>query len=113
MQEKRPFAIPREHIKTVAPGLGGCFATDRVMRDGLPVGYMYREQPTFEEDSGWRFFAGDEDQAYLDEADNTGIYDVNTVANYARDIVPLLKSPVGSAFFRDVNGRLRVDKGRD
>ena len=39
----------------------GCIATDRIMVDGEKVGYMYRENPDFVGDSGWRFTAGDED----------------------------------------------------
>jgi hypothetical protein len=30
-----------------------------------------------------------------------GAYDVNTIANYDRDIIPLLDAPAGSAFMRD------------
>ena len=38
----------------------GCIATDRIMVDDEKVGYMYRENPDFVGDSGWRFTAGDE-----------------------------------------------------
>ncbi|MFG0263095.1 MAG: DUF2185 domain-containing protein [Novipirellula sp. JB048] len=95
---KKNFAIPMKKIKPIAEGHGGCFATDVIMVDGEPVGYMYREQADFDEDSGWRFFAGIESQTYLDDANNNGIYDVNVVANYAPNIIPLLESPIGSAF---------------
>ena len=37
----------------------------------------------------------------MDEADNHAIYDVNTVANYDPDIIPLLNAPVGSVFERE------------
>lgn len=33
-------------------GAEGCIATDRITVDGLPVGYMYREEPlNIEEDN--------------------------------------------------------------
>jgi len=35
---------------------------------------------------------------------NIGVYDVNTIANYDRDIIPLLDAPPGSAFERDDDG---------
>ncbi len=98
---KKKFAIAIDKIQPLAEGYGGCFASDRVAVDHEPVGFMYREEADFEEDSGWRFFAGDESQAYLDKADNTGIYDVNDIANCDPDIVPLLDFPVGSEFERD------------
>ena len=33
-------------------------------------GYMYRERPDLEHDSGWRFFAGLESQEYADDAEH-------------------------------------------
>jgi hypothetical protein len=69
--------------------------------EGRPVGYMYREEPDFEVDSGWRFFSGHESQAYVDDAANLAIYDVNTIANYDRDIIPFLDAPIGSSFERE------------
>jgi len=59
---------------------------------------MYREEPDFEDDSGWRFFSGDETEEYMNDADNCGIYEVNTIANYDQSIIPLLDAEIGSAF---------------
>lgn len=85
----------------------GCLATDRIMVDGCKVGYCYRQTPddgceTW--DSGWRFMAGDEDDDYMNKADNSGIYALNTLCNYDADIVPLLDAPYGAAFVRDDAG---------
>jgi hypothetical protein len=55
-------------------------------------------------DSGWAFLAGDESEAYMAENGNHDIYDVNTIANYDRDIIPLLDAPVGSAYIRTSRG---------
>ena len=52
-------------------------------------------------DSGWRFFAGTEPQEYMNDPENMAIYDVNTLATYATEIVPLLDAPVGAAYERD------------
>lgn len=65
---------------------------------GYTVRFMYRETPDNETDSGWRFFSGNEDDAYTSNADNHGIYDVNTIANYDPSIISLLDSQGGSAF---------------
>ncbi len=99
MPEKQ-FKIPGSEIKPLAEGHGGCFATDMITVDGQKVGYMYREKPDFPEDSGWRFFSGQESEAYLEDAGHTAIYDVNTIANYDPGIIALLDAPVGSAFER-------------
>jgi hypothetical protein len=97
----RKFRLRADQIKPVAVGYGGCFATDMITVDGCGVSFMYRQEPEFKVDSGWRFFAGLESQEYLDNPDNITIYDVNTIANYDPDIIPLLEAPVGSAFERD------------
>lgn len=96
----KAFKIPGEHIRRVIPNMGGCFASDRITVDGAPVGYMYREEPDQEVDSGWRFFAGDESQEYSDTPDNFAIYEVNTICNYDPTIIPFLHAPFGSAFGR-------------
>ncbi len=95
------FARPAESIRPIAEGHGSCFATDEIMVKGRRVGYAYREEPDVSLDSGWRFMAGDESDEYMNVADNVGLYDVNTVANYDPDIVPLLGAPVGASFVRD------------
>lgn len=88
----------------------GCLATDRIMVDGEKVGYMYREYPDFEGDSGWRFTCGDEDDEYMNNPKNSGIYELNSVANNDEDIIPLLDSPLGTAFYRDDSGKFVQDR---
>jgi hypothetical protein len=97
----KKFALTAEQITPLATGRGGCLATDRITVDGRGVGYMYRETPNNNLDSGWRFFAGDEDDSYMAVIENHNIYDVNTIANYSPSIVPYLDAPAGSAFYRE------------
>lgn len=94
------FRLSADQIRPLAQGFGAGLATDRIMVDGERVGFMYRQKPDNDVDSGWRFFAGDEDQDYADDLDRVGAYDLNTIANYDPDIVPLLFSRVGSVFER-------------
>lgn len=98
---KKKFYIAPENLKPVATGYGAGFATDHIMVRGHKVGFMYREQPDNDIDSGWRFTSGLETEEEMDDPDLIGVYDVNTIANYDAEIIPLLKSPVGSAFARD------------
>ena len=100
MPEKK-FHLPAENIKRLVEHDGGCIATDTITVDGRPVGYMYRARPQHEADTGWRFMAGDESGDYMDDADSHGVYAVNTIANYDRDILPLIDAPIGSAFARN------------
>jgi hypothetical protein len=105
VRQGKKFKLSAKQIVELAPGYGGCFATDKITVDGMPVGYMYREVGDFEEDGGWRFLAGCESQEYMDDANNLGLYDVNTIANYDPDIIPFLDAPEGSAFARDSSGQ--------
>ena len=98
---RKAFHLAASQIRDVARGYGACVASDRITVDGARVGYCYREPPEFAEDGGWRFLAGDESQDYTDRTENFGLYDVNTVANYDPDVIPLLDAPLGSAFERD------------
>jgi Uncharacterized protein conserved in bacteria len=93
-------------------GPDGCFVTDRILVDGCKVGYMERKEPTkenAEQNSGWSFFSDDEDDEYWADKNNYGIYSLNSVANVDPDIIPLLNSPYGSAFYRDEDGKFYPD----
>lgn len=105
---KKKFHLEASAIRDLAVGHGGCIATDMITVHGRKVGYMYRVEPIRREDSGWCFMAGDEPQEYMDDSSNHGIYDVNTIANYDPEIIPLLRSPVGSAFVRFGGGFVPV-----
>ena len=94
------FKLKANEILELIPKMGGCFATDRITVDGLQVKYMYREEPHYKIDSGWRFFSGTEDQNYADNPDNLMIYDVNTIANYDNAIIKYLDSPIGTELER-------------
>jgi hypothetical protein len=100
MAKERIFKLKKEDIQELVTGMGGCLATDKITVDGEAVDYMYREEPANKADSGWCFFSGTEDQAYIDDVDNTAAYNVNTIANYDPAIIPYLRMPVGSKMER-------------
>lgn len=91
----KQFLLKKEDIKQLIKLGFSCIAPDRITVDGKKIGYMYRENPTSEFDTGWRFFAGDEDEQYTDNPDNFEIYELNTICNYDQDIIPYLMKPVG------------------
>ena len=88
-----------------------CLASDRITVDGAPAGYLYREKPLDlpgVPDSGWRIFAGDEDQQYLDNPEHFEFYHLNTLCNYDPSILPLLNAAEGTAFQRAEDGSWRA-----
>ena len=103
----RNYHVKAEDVKHLLPdwaGADGCIATNRITVEGCKIGYCYREKADGGWDSGWRFTAGDESEAYMDDPNNAGIYKLNTICNDDPDIIPLLNTPAPCAFARDENG---------
>lgn len=84
--------------------MGYVLATKQLINEKMKVGFMYRESPDNESDSGWRFFVGNESVEYVNNPDNVGIYDIDTIINLDKDVVPLLSAPCGSSFERNDDG---------
>lgn len=100
-KREKKFKKDAKDIKRLVPDMGYCLASDMITVDGKKVGYMYREQGDRPDDSGWRFFAGQEGRLYCNNPKHFEIYSVNTIANYDSDIIKYLDAPIGSAFERD------------
>lgn len=94
----KEYLLDERMLKKRATGHGLCMVSDEITIEGYPVGFMYREKPAKEGDSGWRFFSGCEDEKFLDNPKNHSELDVNVVANYDPSIIALLDAPVGSVF---------------
>ena len=98
--EGKKYKLSAGSNEDLVAKMGYCLASDKITVDGLPVGYMYREEPEEEDDSGWRFLSGTEEQDYVDNPENSGIFEVNTIANYDKAIVYYLKMPYGTEMER-------------
>jgi hypothetical protein len=94
------FALDPSKIRALAEGRGSCLASDRITVGGQRIGFMYRDLPDNDMDSGWRFFSGEEPQEYADDPANFALYGVNTIANCDPDIITHLDAPAFSAFER-------------
>ena len=94
------------------PNGEGCIVSDKITKEGFKVGYMYRESPVEgQPDSGWRFMAGNESDEYMNNSNNHHVFAINTICNYDRDIIPYLKSPVGSVYIRVSDSGFEIDDG--
>lgn len=78
-----------------------CFVSHRILKDRQRVGYLYREDPDTEEDSGWRLLAGDESDEYVDDSNNLSFVSLGAVLNIDDSFVDLLESPAGCQFAFD------------
>ncbi len=109
---KKNYKLKSSEIKQLISPMGGGIATDAITVEGKKIKFMYRYAPNNNLDSGWQFFSGTETQEYLDNPKNSGVYDVNTIANYDAAIIPYLHLPFGTELERvDGTDTFRVIPG--
>ena len=65
--------------QALSAALDRCIVTNTVAKQGEPVGFLYREASVFENDSGWRFFSGDETDEYTDDPDNFSVVSLSEI----------------------------------
>ena len=99
---------------------GFVLATKMLVEGKRRVRYMYHEETTNHQDSGWRFFCGDEDDEYVNNPDNIAIYDINTILAIDKSIFPYLNCTTGVALEREdenstfvVSDNFNTDEERD
>jgi hypothetical protein len=78
--------------------------TNCVLSRERPIGFLYREFPDSERDSGWRIFAGDEDEVYLNDPANIQQRHLDDVLNMDESLRPILTKPALMAFERAEDG---------
>jgi hypothetical protein len=85
-----------------APYWARSFVTNSVLKDGQRVGYLYREPTDQENDSGWRFTAGDEPDEYMDDPANCSYVALGAVLGKDDAFLDLLQTPAPCAFELDI-----------
>jgi len=80
---------------------GFVLATKMLMDGNRKIRFMYHEATTNPQDSGWRFFCGDEDDDYVNNPDNIGIYSINTILEHDKSVLPYLSCAIGTALERE------------
>ncbi len=76
------------------------YVSKKIMEEGWKIGYMYRDEAIRENDSGWTFMAGNEDEAYTDDYRNIQLMSVHSVLQYDKAIWKYINSPVGTRLIR-------------
>lgn len=104
-EHRDPHDLTAKYVKRA-------FVTNRILRDGQAIRFLYREAPDDDQDSGWRFTAGDETDEYMEESDNISYVSLGAVLSSDDSVLHLLDEPEGSAFKRDVASGLFVPDQR-
>lgn len=85
----------------------------KIVDEGWKVGFMVRGEPNNPMDSGWLFFAGDEDDEYNADVNHFEIMSVGYVCNYLdRDIFKYIGMPIGTKLVRISETELEIDDGK-
>ena len=85
-----PFA------QALSNALSYAIVSKQVSQENEAIGFLYREDPAFEHDSGWRFFSGDESDDYTDNPDNFTVCGIGEITASNPDILPLLQEKAGA-----------------
>ncbi|MCI8407984.1 MAG: DUF2185 domain-containing protein [Lachnospiraceae bacterium] len=105
-QKPKPYFNGFHPTEDLVDSKIGCYVTNRVSLDGCQINYMEKQLPNPQyPDSGWKFMAGDETVEYLSDGTNIAVFSLNLIANYDKEILPLIDAPIGSVYVRNEEGK--------
>lgn len=86
------------------------YLSKKVSEEGWKVGYMCRDEAMNENDSGWQFLAGNEDEEYSNDYKNCILVHVRDVYQLDPDIWNYIDNPVGTELIRISSNEFEIDK---
>ena len=86
------------------------YVSKKIMDEGWKIGYMCREESVNENDSGWSFMVGDEDDEYINDYHNIQLMSINSVMQYDSAIWKYITSPVGTRLIRVSSEEFEIDE---
>ena len=86
------------------------YLSKKILEEDWKVGYMRRDEPVNENDSGWSFCAGNEDNEYYNDYKNIALVSVHEVYQIDPDIWNYIDNPVGTELIRISSNEFEIDK---
>ena len=86
------------------------YLSKKILKEDWKVGYMRRDKPVNENDSGWSFCAGNEDDEYYNDYKNIALVSVYEVYQIDPDILNYISNPVGTELIRISSNEFEIDK---
>lgn len=86
------------------------YLSKKILEERWKVGYMRRDKPINENDSGWSFLAGNEDEEYYNDYKNIALVSVQDVYQLDPDIWNYIDNPVGTELIRISSNEFEIDK---
>ena len=76
------------------------YVSKKITEEGWKAGYICRDEPLNERDSGWSFMAGNEDEAYVNDASNLVLMTIHQFLDLDRDVWKYIHHPAGTRMVR-------------
>lgn len=107
-QDSEQYMEPTKNRKKLLNQMA--YLSKKISEEGWKVGYMCRDEAMNENDSGWQFLAGNEDDEYLNDYKNCILVHVQDVYQLDPDIWNYIDSPVGTELIRISSNEFEIDK---
>lgn len=76
------------------------YVSKKILEENYKIGYLRRDDPENDEDSGWSFLAGNEDDEYTGNPENIELLPIYEITRLDPEILKYIDSPIGSEFIR-------------
>ena len=76
------------------------YVSKKITDEGWKIGYMCRDEIVRENESGWSFMAGNEDDEYIGDYHNIQLMTIYEVLQYDWTISKYINSPIGTRLIR-------------
>lgn len=76
------------------------YVSKKITKEGWKAGYIWRDEPLNERDSGWSFMAGNEDEAYVNDPGNLVLMTIHQFLDLDRDVWKYIHHPAGTGMVR-------------
>lgn len=86
------------------------YVSKKILEEGWKVGYMDREEAVNENDSGWAFMAGNEENDYCSDYKNIKLLSLYEVYQLDPDIWNYIDNPIGTKLIRISSNEFETDK---
>ena len=90
-----------------------CVVSKMILEGGCKVGFMSRSEPGDDQDSGWMFYAGKEDDEYSNDAGNFALCYVSSVTEMDHTVTGYLNYPYGTDLIRISADKFEEDRGQE
>ena len=114
--EERADFVAKEHWfdeiierKNMLPQM--CYVSKKIMDEGWKVSYMARDEAVNENDSGWAFMVGDEEEEYINDSNNILLMSIHEITQIDRDVWKYITKPVGTGLVRVSSDEFQEDDG--